>query len=42
VIPELRRRGLFRHEYEGATLREHYGLERPQSQYAEHELAITV
>jgi FMN-dependent oxidoreductase (nitrilotriacetate monooxygenase family) len=39
VIPELRRRGIFRREYEGATLREHYGLERPRSQYAEHELA---
>jgi FMN-dependent oxidoreductase (nitrilotriacetate monooxygenase family) len=41
VIPELRRRGLFRHEYEGATLREHYGIERPASQYAERELATT-
>jgi FMN-dependent oxidoreductase (nitrilotriacetate monooxygenase family) len=41
VIPELRRRGLFRHEYEGTTLREHYGLERPQSQYADRELAGT-
>lgn len=26
IIPELRRRGLFRTEYEGTTLREHYGL----------------
>jgi FMN-dependent oxidoreductase (nitrilotriacetate monooxygenase family) len=41
VIPELRRRGLFRHEYEGTTLREHYGLERPPSQYAGRELATT-
>ncbi len=41
VIPELRRRGLFRHEYEGKTLRDHYGLERPQSQYAQRELAGT-
>ncbi len=39
VIPELQRRGLFRREYEGNTLREHYGLERPQSQYAQRELA---
>jgi N-acetyl-S-(2-succino)cysteine monooxygenase len=38
VIPELQRRGLFRREYEGTTLRDHYGLERPQSQYAEREL----
>lgn len=29
VIPELQRRGLFRLEYEGATLRDHLGLERP-------------
>jgi hypothetical protein len=27
VIPELRRRGLFRDEYEFATLRENLGLE---------------
>ncbi|MFZ2004667.1 MAG: LLM class flavin-dependent oxidoreductase [Stellaceae bacterium] len=26
VIPELQRRGLFRREYEGRTLREHFGL----------------
>jgi alkanesulfonate monooxygenase SsuD/methylene tetrahydromethanopterin reductase-like flavin-dependent oxidoreductase (luciferase family) len=31
VIPILQRRGLFRTEYEGATLREHYGLARPKS-----------
>ncbi|WP_020202729.1 LLM class flavin-dependent oxidoreductase [Cupriavidus sp. WS] len=29
VLPELRRRGLFRTEYAGATLREHLGLKRP-------------
>jgi alkanesulfonate monooxygenase len=29
VIPELQRRGLFRTEYEGRTLRENLGLERP-------------
>jgi len=29
VIPELRRRGLFRTEYEGRTLRENLGLKRP-------------
>lgn len=39
VIPELQRRGLHRREYEGATLREHYGLERPSNQYAERERA---
>ena len=30
VIPELQRRGLFRTEYTGNTLREHLGLARPQ------------
>lgn len=29
VIPELQRRGLFRTEYQGRTLREHLGLARP-------------
>jgi FMN-dependent oxidoreductase (nitrilotriacetate monooxygenase family) len=28
VVPELQRRGLFRHDYEGATLRENLGLSR--------------
>jgi alkanesulfonate monooxygenase SsuD/methylene tetrahydromethanopterin reductase-like flavin-dependent oxidoreductase (luciferase family) len=28
-LPELRRRGLARTEYDGATLREHLGLARP-------------
>jgi alkanesulfonate monooxygenase SsuD/methylene tetrahydromethanopterin reductase-like flavin-dependent oxidoreductase (luciferase family) len=31
VVPELQRRGLFRTEYRGSTLREHYGLPRPAS-----------
>lgn len=34
VVPELRRRGLFRAAYEGPTLRDHLGLSRPASQYA--------
>ena len=29
VIPILQKRGLFRTEYEGATLRDHFGLPRP-------------
>lgn len=29
VVPELQRRGLFRHDYEGSTLRDHLGLSRP-------------
>ena len=35
VIPELQRRGLFRTEYTGRTLREHLGLPRPPSRYAQ-------
>jgi FMN-dependent oxidoreductase (nitrilotriacetate monooxygenase family) len=31
LVPELRRRGLFRTDYEGATLREHLGLARPSA-----------
>lgn len=31
VVPELVRRGLFRSEYEGRTLREHLGLSRPEN-----------
>jgi alkanesulfonate monooxygenase len=34
VIPELQRRGLFRREYEGSTLREHMGLPPALSRYA--------
>ena len=33
VVPILQERGIFRREYEGTTLREHYGLERPASRY---------
>jgi N-acetyl-S-(2-succino)cysteine monooxygenase len=33
VMPELRRRGLFREEYEAATLRGNLGLERPASRF---------
>ena len=34
VVPVLQERGLFRTEYEGATLRENLGLRRPRSAYA--------
>ncbi|MGY2257672.1 LLM class flavin-dependent oxidoreductase [Pseudomonas sp. SDO55104_S430] len=34
VLPILRKRGLFREEYAGTTLREHYGLSRPVSRFA--------
>jgi FMN-dependent oxidoreductase (nitrilotriacetate monooxygenase family) len=33
VVPELQRRGLFRQEYEGATLRENLGLPRPENRF---------
>jgi FMN-dependent oxidoreductase (nitrilotriacetate monooxygenase family) len=33
VVPLLQKRGLFRTAYEGETLRSHYGLARPQSQF---------
>jgi N-acetyl-S-(2-succino)cysteine monooxygenase len=33
IVPELQRRGLFRTEYEGTTLRENLGLRRPESRY---------
>jgi FMN-dependent oxidoreductase (nitrilotriacetate monooxygenase family) len=35
VVPILRKRGLFRTEYSGKTLREHYGLNRPASVFAD-------
>lgn len=33
LIPELQRRGLFRDDYVGSTLREHFGLLRPENQF---------
>lgn len=33
VVPELQRRGIFRKEYEGTTLREHLGLPRPPNRF---------
>jgi FMN-dependent oxidoreductase (nitrilotriacetate monooxygenase family) len=36
VVPLLQRRGLFRTEYTGSTLRDHLGLERPRNR---HEVA---
>jgi FMN-dependent oxidoreductase (nitrilotriacetate monooxygenase family) len=33
VLPELRRRGLFREDYAGSTLRAHFGLRRPVNRY---------
>jgi FMN-dependent oxidoreductase (nitrilotriacetate monooxygenase family) len=36
VVPELQRRGLFRREYEGTTLRENLGLPRPKNRFFEN------
>jgi alkanesulfonate monooxygenase len=33
VVPELQRRGIFRREYEGMTLRENLGLPRPENRF---------
>jgi len=33
VVPELQRRGLFRTDYEGTTLRENLGLPRPKNRF---------
>ena len=39
VVPELRRRGLFREGYEGRTLRENLGLSFPANRYTAARLA---
>ncbi len=44
VVPELQRRGLFRTEYEGSTLRENLGLPKPRNAHTkarEAELVAT-
>ncbi len=33
VVPELQRRGIFRKEYEGPTLRDNLGLPRPENRF---------
>jgi N-acetyl-S-(2-succino)cysteine monooxygenase len=37
VVPELQRRGLFRREYSGTTLRDHLGLARPHHRFQREE-----
>jgi hypothetical protein len=34
VVPELQRRGIFRTEYEGPTLRQNLGVSMPTSRFA--------
>jgi alkanesulfonate monooxygenase len=33
VVPELQRRGIYRKDYEGTTLRDHLGLPRPENRF---------
>jgi alkanesulfonate monooxygenase len=40
VVPELQRRGLFRTAYEGRTLRENLGLERPENGFTARRAAV--
>jgi alkanesulfonate monooxygenase len=42
VLPELRRRGLFRTEYEGRTLRENLGLPKPENRWVTGNTTETV
>jgi alkanesulfonate monooxygenase SsuD/methylene tetrahydromethanopterin reductase-like flavin-dependent oxidoreductase (luciferase family) len=39
VVPELQRRGIFRNEYAGTTLREHLGVPFPENSFRTRELA---
>ena len=40
VVPELQRRGLFRTDYSGPTLRDHLGLKRPDAGFTrQHDAA---
>jgi FMN-dependent oxidoreductase (nitrilotriacetate monooxygenase family) len=41
VVPLLRRRGLFRNSYTGHTLRDHFGLARPESRYHNARISAT-
>lgn len=42
VVPELQERGVFRSEYEGATLRENMGLSRPINRFTSRSEGIRV
>jgi FMN-dependent oxidoreductase (nitrilotriacetate monooxygenase family) len=41
LIPELQRRGLFRKEYEGKTLRENLGLAKPVNRWTKRAAAVS-
>ncbi len=40
VVPELQRRGIFRKEYEGTTLRQHAGLKRPPNRHVKSAASV--
>ena len=37
AVPELQRRGIFRREHQGKTLRENLGLPRPQNRFSQRD-----
>lgn len=39
VVPILQRRSLLRLEYEGTTLRDHFGLSKPENRYSQEKIA---
>jgi hypothetical protein len=39
VVPILQKRGLFRMDYGGSTLRDHFGLTKPPSRFAKSKPA---
>jgi len=40
VVPELQRRGIFRKDYAGTTLRDHLGLPRPENRFFKHHTRV--
>ena len=40
VVPELQKRGLFREEYEGKTLRENLGLKEPEYTFSKSSVEV--
>lgn len=41
LVPELRRRGLFREDYRGTTLRDHLELARPENRFSRSSSALS-
>jgi hypothetical protein len=40
VVPILQQRGLFRTEYSGSTLRDHFGLKRPENVHTRNSALV--